>query len=110
MQARPARTWPARARHVRLAVAVAALVVLAAPVAARAWPRFLLTRTERVWPYADVTPRVQTEIDAQVGIRVERTAAAELLFELYSTGDSEQVADEPAPLTTLGIVVRVATE
>ena len=76
---------------------------------ARAWPRLLFLRQERAWRYANVEPTVQTEIDAEVGLRFDRRSGLELLIELFSTGDTEQVYGEPAPLTTLGLVARIGT-
>jgi hypothetical protein len=75
----------------------------------RLWPRLILTRVEDAWPYADTRPRVQTELDAEAGIRFSRHSALEILIELFRTADSEQLRGEPAPLATLGIVVRMAT-
>ena len=76
-------------------------------IVARVWPRLLVMRREGAWPYAQVEPPVQTEIDIELGIRFERRSGIELLLEFHSTADTEQVHGEPAPLTTLGIVARV---
>ena len=78
-------------------------------VVARAWPRLLVLRQDRVWPYANVEPPVQAEIDAELGVRFDRRSGLELLIELFSTGDTEQVRGESAPLTTLGLVARIGT-
>lgn len=72
----------------------------------RAWPRVIYTRQTGAWEYARLTPRVQTELDLEVGVRVERSIGFEMLLEVYATPDSEQLRDEAAPLTTLGIVLR----
>lgn len=78
-------------------------------IVARAWPRILFMRAEGAWEYAKIDPPVQTEIDAEVGIRFERRSAIELVLEFYSTADSEQVRGETAPLTTLGVTARIGT-
>lgn len=75
----------------------------------RLWPRLILTRAEGAWPYSDTRPRVQTKIDAEAGIRISNDSAVEILIELFCTADTEQLRGEPAPLATLGIVVRMAT-
>ena len=74
---------------------------------ARAWPRILFMRQRRAWPYANVDPLVQAEIDAEIGVRLARQSGIELLLEFFATGDTEQVSGEPAPLTTLGLVARL---
>ncbi len=78
-------------------------------IVARAWPRVLLLRTQGAWEYAKIDPPVQTEIDAELGIRLERRSAIELVLEFYSTADSEQIRGEAAPLTTLGVTARIGT-
>jgi hypothetical protein len=76
---------------------------------ARAWPRLLFMRGERAWWYANIDPPVQIEIDAEIGVRLERVSGIELLVEYFFTRDTEQVSGEPAPLRTLGLIARIGT-
>ncbi len=75
---------------------------------ARAWPRLLVLRQAGAWPYADVDPPVQMEIDTELGIQFAGSRSyAEILVEVFTTQDSEQGRGEPSPLTTVGFTARI---
>lgn len=73
---------------------------------ARLYPRVHVTRTSGQWPWAVVEPRVQYEIDAELGFRSVGSTRVEILLDLYATPDSEQVRGAASPVLTAGVAVR----
>lgn len=101
---------PRTAMRFELAIeGAAAMGLLGIDAVWRLWPRLIVTRAEGAWPYAHIEPRAQAELDAEVGVRISGRSAVEVLLELYATADSEQLRGDPAPLTTFGIALRMAT-
>lgn len=72
-------------------------------------PNLLFLRQEDVQPGTNLNPPVQFELDSELGIRFSGHGRIELGLELYTTRDTEQRRSEPAPLTTVGVVVRVGS-
>ncbi|TVQ24402.1 MAG: hypothetical protein EA382_08520 [Spirochaetaceae bacterium] len=73
---------------------------------ARLYPRVHVTRTTGQWPWAVVEPRVQYEIDAELGVRSVGPTRVELLLDLYASPDSEQVRGAASPVVTAGVAIR----